>query len=276
LDGSDPGLRQQLGTLTLERVRSGVGASADDRIEACDLFISLSEQYGGEHGFLYALCALELDSRSERACQLVMHYGDPLGRTGEASAQLYAFVQANPASSLAAEARRHAEGGASAPVAATAAAPVAQAARPGPARPAPVAMSRPDAGDDIDSLLQDAAQFAKKSRKTEAITAYQKVLHVDPANQEAVAYLQQQLPPKRKYAELRDVLWTAAEVEDADVDKRVAWLGEAATLCERQLKDFDGAAAAWRLVLDIDPASRTPTCPPIRRTHIAGSNLTTI
>jgi tetratricopeptide (TPR) repeat protein len=274
LDAADPGLKQQLGTLTLEKVRAGVAASPDDRSEACDLFVSLAEQYGGEHGFLYALCALELDARSERACQLVMHYGDPLGRTGEAAAQLQAFIQANPTSTLVGQAHQHLAGAVSGPpaVAASGAPAVAASADPavaasgapaiaasqaavrpsGPARPAPVTMSRPEAGEDIDTLLQEAAQFAKKSRKTEAITAYQKVLHLDPANEEAIAYLQQQLPPKRKYAELRDVLWTAAEVQDADVDKRIAWLGEAATLCERQLKDFDGAAAAWRLVLDID------------------------
>jgi cellulose synthase operon protein C len=259
LDPADPALRQQLATITLERVRAGQGASPDDRAEAADLFVQLAEQYSGEHGFLYALCGLELDPTSERGCQLVMHYGDALGRTAEAAPQLAAFVTANPGSSLAPQAHRVASGGSS-----VGRSPLAGALSPGVSlgasgsrtsplgRPAQVETSRPDVGEDLDTLLDAAAQFAKKSRKTEAITAYQKVLHLDPGNEEAVAYLQQQLPPKRKYAELRDVLWTAGEVVDADVDKRVAWLTEAATLCERQLKDFDGAAAAWRMVLEID------------------------
>src|SRR3954469_1267885 len=68
--GADASLKQQLATVILERVQAKQAVPATEQAEGAQLFVELSEEYPGDHGFSYALCALEIDSMNDRAMQL--------------------------------------------------------------------------------------------------------------------------------------------------------------------------------------------------------------
>src|SRR5687768_8898290 len=70
--GTDPVLRQLIATVLLERQQGGEGLSAQERQEGAQLFVSLAEEFPGEHALSYSLCALELVQGDDRAVQLAM------------------------------------------------------------------------------------------------------------------------------------------------------------------------------------------------------------
>ncbi|MEN9580983.1 MAG: hypothetical protein RJA70_3992, partial [Pseudomonadota bacterium] len=288
----DPSLKQQLGSLILERVRTGKTTTSTEKRDAASLFVSLAEEYPGEHGFLYALCGLEL-SPDDRAMQLAIYYGEPLARLDEVSELAAGYLAGNPDGAFAAEARRltgealvaapEATGQAPLPSAAPppepraegdrqavagtapelsvdaeelashAAAPAQAATGPAPSAQAPaVAPLSVETSIALEDLLSRAAQLAEKHRRNEALLLYLQVLDADPVHPEALDYLQKQLPSKRRYADLRDVLLQAIAAPNAEDADRIVWLGEVATLSETQLRDPDGAIAAWRQVLELD------------------------
>src|SRR5205085_12173804 len=53
--GQDATLRQQLGSVVLERVQAGQKVPDAELNEAAGLFVELAEEYPGEHGLSYAL-----------------------------------------------------------------------------------------------------------------------------------------------------------------------------------------------------------------------------
>src|SRR6478736_4159672 len=59
VDGSDPGLKQQVASAILEQIQAKKSVSPQDRTEATQLFVELAETYPGEHGFSYSACALD-------------------------------------------------------------------------------------------------------------------------------------------------------------------------------------------------------------------------
>ncbi len=287
VEPGDPALKQQLATLVLERVREGEPVDENWKAVGAQLFVELSEEYPGEHGYAYSTCALEILPGHDRAVQLAIYYGDQLGRGGEVAPHAASYLKANPNGALAAEARRAAGG--SAPRAAV---PVAKAGAPQAgrstgthqaaavrrtaSRPAPSAADRtiddldaveddeeeieadseppePDV-DAIDALVTKAQQLAAKNRKNEAAGIYRDVLKSDPTNSEALAFLQGHLKQSRKFGDLRDLLLRATRSKDADHELRVGWFREIAGLSETQLRDFDTAIQAWQELLSLDPA----------------------
>jgi tetratricopeptide (TPR) repeat protein len=96
LEPNDAATRQQLASLALERVRAGQAPSAAELQEAAGLFLGLAQEFGGEHGFLYALCTLELSPSNDRAFELALQHGEPLGRLGELAPLASAYLQASP------------------------------------------------------------------------------------------------------------------------------------------------------------------------------------
>ncbi len=260
---ADPLLRQQLATAILERRRGGEALTGGEPEEAAQLFVGLAEEFPGEHGFLYALCAMELAPGDDRACQLALHYGGSLGRIPEALPLVEQYLRANPAGAVAAEAR--AAMGEPEP---KAAAGVSEGQRVEPEVESPHASTAiettsnnrvvPEAAeaaeeDALAELLEAAAEYAGKNRKNQAIAAYKKALSLSPASEEAIAYLLQALPPKRKYSELRDLLLAAVDAPDVSPAQQLGWLAEIAGLCERQLRDYGTAADAWRRIGELDP-----------------------
>jgi Tfp pilus assembly protein PilF len=240
--GQDPTLKQQVAAMILDRVRAGEQLSGQDLDEGAALFVELAEEFPGEHGLSYSVCALDVDPAHDRAVQLAMYYASQLGRDAEVAPRAAAYIQANPGGAMAEEAQRVA----------------------GDAQPAlPAAMAAAGAGmpadhDRIRALLDEAEPYARRGKKSEAARLYRQVLAEDPADPEAVAFMEGYLRQTRKYAELRDILLTASTAHDADMELRINWLRELAGLCESQLRDLDTAITAWQQLADLDPMDETP------------------
>jgi predicted O-linked N-acetylglucosamine transferase (SPINDLY family) len=264
--GADPTLRQLLGATILEWEQSGQRVGVQDANEGAQLFVSLAEEYPGEHGLSYSLCALELEPSNDRACQLAMYYADQLGRSEEAAERAAGYVAANPNGPLADDARALARQfgraipGAPAPRPArsASAAPVRAGTPAGayaaPAAAAPQPAPQADLGE-VATLLEQASALARKARKNDAAQKYRDVLALDISNVDAIGFLEPYLKQLRKFAELRDLLRRAATDDGIDMEQRVLWLREAAGLSETQLRDPNGAVAALEELLALDPES---------------------
>lgn len=238
--GQDPGLKQHVAALVLQRMQAGNQVDPAEIEEAAALFVELAEQYPGEHGFSYSLCALELAPANDRAVQLAIYYGEQLGRVLEAAPKAAAYLKANPQGPLAADARRV----------------VTQAMEIGGDDSLIEALGpAPGAGieEQVQGLLEIAQALARKAKKNEAAAKYREVLSLDPDNTDAIAFLEAYYRQSRKFAELRDMLLAAAQIEDADVDQRRAWLKEVAVLCESQLRDPASAIVALKQTVALDP-----------------------
>lgn len=251
-------LKAQVAGWLLEIYRAGTTVSAGNRERAGRLFVDLAELYPGEHGLAYSMCALELMPGDDRAAQLAMYYAEQLHRLPEVAALAAGYLAANPNGVMATQARQVA-GDARPPQApqpqvtqgSQSSFTAAQATHSSvvTANPAYVASGH----ESVDDLLERADSLAKKSRKNEAIATFHQVLALDPINADALAYLAEQLPLKRKYGELRDVLMHAAASPTAMFEDRARWLREAADLSENQLRDLEGAVAAWQRLVAVEP-----------------------
>ena len=244
--GIDPGLKQQLATIALERVQSQELVPDADRAEAAQIFVDLAEEYPGEHGLSYSVCALEVLGTQDRAVQLAMYYSEELGREAEVGRQVAHYLKSNPGGALAVQAREFvnklAQSGVADESIFEALAPTADA----------------PASERVQALLDQASALARRARKPEAAEKYQQVLELDPSNEEAVQFMEGFLRQRRKYAEMRDMFRAAASVEDAPYDSRKQWYRELAGLCETQLRDADGAIKAWQDLLVLDPSDESP------------------
>lgn len=244
--GADPGLKQQLATITLERVQSQELVPDGDRAEAAQIFVDLAEEYPGEHGLSYSVCALEVLGTHDRAVQLAMYYSEELGREAEVVRQVAHYLKSNSGGALAVQAREFvnklAQSGVADESVFDALAPTADA---------PVS-------ERVQALLDQASALARRARKPEAAEKYQQVLELDACNEEAVQFMEGFLRQRRKYAEMRDMFRAAAAVQDAPFDSRKQWYRELAGLCETQLRDVDGAIKAWQDLVALDPGDDSP------------------
>lgn len=238
--GQDPTLKQLLATSVLDRVQTQENVAEAERHEAAQLFAELAEEYPGEHGYSYSSCALELEPGHDRAVQLVMYYGEQLGRLAEAAPRAAEYLKHNPQGALSAEARslvtRMMEVGGDESML------EALAPRPGA-----------EDSERVAALLEMAQALARKAKKGEAAQRYREVVALDPGNPDAVGFLEGYLRQTRKFADLRELLLNASRASTADDDQRKRWLKEAATLSEGQLHDVDGAVSALERVVALDP-----------------------
>jgi tetratricopeptide (TPR) repeat protein len=112
----------------------------------------------------------------------------------------------------------------------------------------------------MQGVLDAAQMLAGKGKKPEAFAKYKEVLESDPAHAEALAWTEDYLRSKRDYGQLRDVLLASiratAGVSD-QAESRKERLREVAGLCEGNLRDVDGAIAAWRQLLALDRKDET-------------------
>ncbi len=245
--GGDAGLKQQIASLVLERVQAGESVHESERAEAAQLFVELAEEFQGEHGYSYSVCALEVEAGHDRAIQLAMYYGAELGRSPEVAPYAAGYLKANPQGALAGEARQlvsqtvH-EGGIADDSMLDALAPAADA--PSPER--------------VRGLLDVAEQLVRKGKKSDAAAKYREVIELEPANEDAVGFLEGYLRQTRKYADLRDMLLSASRVPGVDIEARKGWLREIAGLCETQLRDLETAIQAWKQLVAIDHGDEGP------------------
>ncbi len=237
----DPGLKQQLGATILELVQSGKKRPAEDIQEATALFVSLAETYDGEHGHSYSICALGLEPGNDRAAQLAMYYGEQVGKSNETAHPIAGYLAANPNGAVAEDARaliaRVLQEGAGDETLISALTP------PGDAPPRAKA----------DAYRVIAQAMDAQGREREAIAYYKEVVAAVPSDEVAVSYLADRLRGK-KHKELLLLLSAAAEDQSVSVSQRHEWLTEMAELCEGPLRDVDGAIAARRSLVLLDPS----------------------
>jgi tetratricopeptide (TPR) repeat protein len=109
--------------------------------------------------------------------------------------------------------------------------------------------------DKLQGILDAAQMLAGKGKKPEALAKYKEVLDSDPAHAEALAWVEDYLRTKRDYAQLRDVLLASVRAMGSSsevLENRRERLREVAGLCEGNLRDVDGAIAAWKQLLAMD------------------------
>jgi len=239
--GQDATLKQLLGAAVLERVQAGESVHESERAEAVQLFVELAEQFPGEYGYSYALCALEMAPAHDRAMQLTLYYAAELARDEEVAPKAAAYLKLNPQGAVAAQAQEVASRY-------TGAFPTET-----PAEPPAAAAAQPDERGRVKTLLESAEALSRRGKKNDAAAAYRAVLDIDAAEPEALGFMETYLRQTRKYAELRDVLLAASRRPGTDTDARVGWLREIASLCEAQLRDIDGAIAAWKQLVSAHP-----------------------
>jgi tetratricopeptide (TPR) repeat protein len=245
--GRDAALKQQLAALILERKQAGETLHESEVREAAQLFVDLAEEFPGDHAFSYSTCALDLDSGNDRAVQLAMYYAAQAGRESEVAPRAARYLKANPHGPLVAEARQlvsrvMASGEGTDESMIEALAPAADA--PSPER--------------VRGLLDVADALARKGKKNDAAAKYHEVLELDPANPDALAFLEGHLRQTRKYADLRDMLLNASKTPGVDNESRRGWLREIAGLCETQLRDLDTAISALKQLVALDKGDEGP------------------
>ena len=154
-----------------------------------------------------------------------------------------------------------------APVEEPAAASAPAAAEPEPPKgslepepePEPVYSSSPAEAlspERMSALLDEASALASKRKTREALAKYMEVLHHDPVSPEALAWVDEHLRAKRKFADLRDVYQAASRVSGLPSEDRRKYLSKVANICEQQLRDVDGAIQALKRAAQIDPSAR--------------------
>jgi hypothetical protein len=284
LRDDDIALRQEVGVAILERIDGGENVPAPEREEAAQIFVSLAETYDGAYGMSYSVSALKAQPGNDRAMQLADYYAGQLNRTGELGPQYSAYLQANPNGFMAETVRpkaparppgpppppppaeRPSQIGAS-PSQKPGAPPFPgmpgypQANRPAgaapfKAAPTPVPPAAPAAApvSDLQQLLDDGQAESQKNRKPQAYAKFREALKIDPAQAEALSWVEDYLRQKRQFADLRDVLLAATRAPNVTADTKKAQLHDVAAICESQLRDLEGAINAWKQLCQIDRA----------------------
>ena len=262
-DAEDPGLSQEFASSVVERIHAGEPVTAEERTLATELLVGLAESYSGEHGLAYAGGALDIGPGHDRALQLYAYYAKTLEREEDVPARYETYLAVNPDGAMAEDARRALGAASASKVARTRSNDTT--ARDKPLRPRPAnspnesgALAAPAARDSLQEMLQSAKELALAARKPEALLRYKEALEVDPAHAEALAWVEDYLRTQRDYAQLRDVLLASvralgslASVPEV-LESRKARLREVAGLCEGNLRDVDGAAAAYKQLLALD------------------------
>jgi len=236
----DPGLKQQLAAAVLEEVQSGANVPAADRTEAEELFVSLAETYDGEYGHSYAICALGLNQKNDRAAQLAMYYAEAIGKSLETATTIAGYLAASPSGLVAEQARDlvaralSAGGGDELIVALT------------PADSAPAEVKAAAFG-----LI--ARSLSQQGKKPDALHYFKKVAQFSPGDEEAVLVLAEHYKGRDDRA-LRDLLQNATRNTDVEPGRRYSWLKELAELCEGRLGDVEGAIEARHQLVLLDPS----------------------
>ena len=290
-DEEDPELSQELASLVVDRVQAGEQVPEAERTLAVELLVGLAEAYNGDHGLAYAGAALDIEPGHDRAHQLYVYYAQTLQLEEDVPARHAAYLKANPDGAMAEDARRAmasvpaeapaespeaevnvAPKGDDAPTRARTPEPAPMPAADGATSPAPSpvpsteppmagAASQPGLGaarDPLQDVLRVAKELAQAARKPEALAKYKEALESDPAHAEALAWVEDYLRTQRDYAQLRDVLLasvralgSAAALPEV-LESRKARLREVAGLSEGNLRDVDGAVAAYKQLIALD------------------------
>lgn len=103
-------------------------------------------------------------------------------------------------------------------------------------------------------LKNQLTQLARAGRDADAENVCQEILGLDPSDADAFTFLEGFYRKKRRHAQLRDLLLTAARVPGLSIEARKLRLREVAAISETKLRDAEGAIGAWRNLIALDPA----------------------
>ncbi len=112
--------------------------------------------------------------------------------------------------------------------------------------------SQASSAGDLQQLLEEGTAESQKGRKPQAYAKFREALKIEPAQPEALSWVEDYLRQKRMFADLRDVLLAATRVSTVSADTRKAQLRDVAGICESQLRDVETAIQAWKQVCQID------------------------
>jgi hypothetical protein len=280
IEPSDPALQQEYATSVLERLQASEAVPARERSEAATLFTDLAEAYKASHGLAFTGAALDIDPGHDRALAFLLARPHAESSPAELATRCRAYLAANPSGALIEKATKHCAENAPAADEADVDSMVATArklprpesirsrepeedsrvtlhldGKPGPPAPKPSADApaiAPRKGS-----LEEADALAARGKKAEAFAIYKGILQQDPTQPEALAFIEDYLRSRREYAELRD--WLLASVRGSAkspelLETRKERLREVAGISEGNLRDVDGAIAAWRQLLALDRA----------------------
>ncbi len=280
-DPRDAALQQEFGALIVERLAAGENVPDAERAQGAAALVSLAEVYDGEHGLAYSAGALDIDPGHDRAVQLYGFYAQAIGREDDVGARYLAYIAANPNGAMVAEARwllaASYEGAGQAENAIAVLEPLravgdpeaaakirqlyGQLGKSMPSGTPGTVESFPDGAairrgstnaERADAALDAAQALSTEGKRVEAYKKYREVLELDAAHPEALSWVQDYLRSKRDYAPLLDVLLAAVRASGESVEARRDRLREVAGLCESNLRDTEGAIAAWKQLLTID------------------------
>ncbi len=279
----DVALAQEFASSVIARIDLSEAVPGIEREEARAIFVSMAESYDGEYGMAYALSGLRCVAGDDRAMQLADHYAAQLGRSGELERPFADYLAANPNGYMAEKAR--AVVNSARPPVPPPAPQAAPAREPTGQRPAPAVIAQPAAApavtsepsrredpadleeiepeseerrprevhpDEVRALIDQAQAEAQKGRKPTALAKFREALKLEPANAEALTWVDEHLRQKRMYTDLRDVLLAASRVTSQPLETRKAQLRDVAGICESQLRDIDTATQAAKQIVQLD------------------------
>lgn len=236
----DPTLKQQLATITFEKIQAGEAVAQAESTEAAELFVSLAETYDGDYGLSYASCALTADPENDRALQLALHYAETLGRSAELGPFAASYLARQPTGVMAEAAR---------------ALVMDLLSRTYDEALIAALQPSPDSDPEVraEAWVELGRIHARHARHSEAERSYQEAAHARPAHLDAIHYLAETFHASHRNRELRDLYVRAAGDVTAALGDRIRWLEEVAALAEGPLADLEGAVEARRQLVLLDP-----------------------
>lgn len=248
-------------------------AEASDAQSAAQILASLAQSMGIDHGLPFAEASLDAWAGEETAYAIIHNAYLQTGRSEELVARQIAFLSANPSSPLGGDIRRNlanlyiSVGQVEDAIACLE--PIAddpEVARPLAAlyRQAgrlqelaallPTLAESADAGQRMQDLRDLAEIHGQTGNRAAMLGAMRDLLHLDPADPEALALIEDDLRARGSYEELRNILWDAVRAEHCPIEARMPKLREIGQLSAQRLNDRDTAIGAWRELLSYDPS----------------------
>ncbi|MDP3279247.1 MAG: hypothetical protein Q8Q09_28915 [Deltaproteobacteria bacterium] len=249
------------------------GGGVEDLMRAATLLTNIAHSLGGEHLFPYCMAALDAWPGDESAYLTLRDGHLQAGTLGEFAGRQIAFLQANPESSLVDQLRRdltalYASAGqfddaiqAFSPLALhdnhakRELADLYRAAGRVDERVALIAEL--PAAEDLAVRLHDlremAAVYGQQGHRDAMLGALYEILRLEPADPEALSFIEEDLRAQGEWSDLRQVLYSAARAPGVAAESKLSWLRDIAAFSERKLGDAAGAIEAWRTILSLSP-----------------------
>jgi tetratricopeptide (TPR) repeat protein len=108
---------------------------------------------------------------------------------------------------------------------------------------------------ELQALRQTAGELARERHEEQAAAAYVQLLHAEPLDREAFAFLDGYYRRKQEHQLRAQLLEQSAAAEGLPARVRITRLREAASTYEARLKNYDAAIRSLRLLALVDPDS---------------------